>query len=247
MARPWDPREFNAIYERFVCRDDNDFGGRAYHQRYRSRYKECIRRFAEFAPPHPVRVLDVGGGQLALMCMKLWSDHGAVADLPLPHLLFMAKQGVEVYHWNLCKDDPPFERKFDFIFFSEVIEHLPVPGYVALRRLREALKPGGVILCTTPNLYRPRNVVFMALGQPIFDVFQYPDADIPLGHVLEYSREHLEWQIKRAGFTEYRVEYCQLHFSPTNLLYRPLAWLGYPLRLVPRWRDSLVATALGPT
>jgi SAM-dependent methyltransferase len=246
MARPWNPREFNAIYDRFVCQDENEFGGRAYHRRYRSRYKECIRRFAELAPPHPVEVLDVGGGQLALMCMKLWGDRGAVADLPGPHLLYMAKHGVEMNHWNLCKEDPPFDDKFDFIFFSEVIEHLPVPGYVALERLRHVLKPGGVIICTTPNLYRPRNVVFMALGQRIFDFFQYPDADVPLGHVLEYSRDHLDWQFKKAGFTEYRVEYRQMHFSATNPLHRPLAWLGYPLRLIPRWRDSLIATAYAP-
>jgi hypothetical protein len=42
--------------------------------------------------------------------------------------------------------------------------------------------------------------------------------------VLEYSREHLDWQFKRAGFTQYRVEYAQMHHSPTNPLHRPLAW-----------------------
>jgi 2-polyprenyl-3-methyl-5-hydroxy-6-metoxy-1,4-benzoquinol methylase len=193
-----------------------------------------------------VDVLDVGGGQLALMCMKLWGDHGVVADLPGRHLEYIASHGVETIHWNLCKAEPPFVAKFDFVFFSEVIEHLPIPGYIALERLRKVLRPGGTIICTTPNLHRLRNLVFMALGRPIFDHFQYPEDDVALSHVLEYSREHLEWQFKKAGFTQCRVEYSQMHHLPTNPLLRPLAWLGSPLHLIPHWRDNLVAIAYAP-
>lgn len=102
------------------------------------------------------------------------------------------------------------------------------------------------MICTTPNLYRLRNVVYIALGRRIFDHFQYPDAEVSLSHVLEYSREHLDWQLKKAGFARSRVEYSQMHHLPTNPLFRPLALLGYPLHVVPRWRDNLVATACAP-
>jgi 2-polyprenyl-3-methyl-5-hydroxy-6-metoxy-1,4-benzoquinol methylase len=246
MARPWKPHDFDSSYERYICQDEMQFGGRAYHLRYRSRYKECMRRFAALAPPNPVDVLDVGGGQLAVLSAKLWNDRGVVADLPGPHLSYMAQQGVETIHWNLCKSEPPFDVKFDFVFFSEVIEHLPIPGYLVLRRLLKVLRPGGVLICTTPNLYRLRNVVYMALGRPIFDYFQYPDEDTALLHVLEYSRDHLDWQFKKAGFTKYHVEYSYMHHLPTNPFFRPLALLGYPLHIVPRWRDYLVATAYAP-
>ncbi len=223
-----------------------NLAGRDYYLRYRSRYKEFIRRFAALAPPGPVDVLDIGGGQLALVAIKLWNDRGVAADLPGPHLLYMAEHGVETIHWNLCKSDAPCDTKFDFIFFSEVIEHLPIPGYVVLGRLRKALRPGGVIICSTPNLYRLRNLAYMAVGHPIFDYFRYPDDEVALGHVLEYSRDHLDWQFKKAGFVKCRVEYSQLHHLPTNPFFRPLALLGYPLHLVPRWRDYLVATAYAP-
>jgi SAM-dependent methyltransferase len=173
-----------------------------------------MRRFATLAPEHPVDVLDVGVGQLALMSTKLWGDRGVVADLPGPHLSHMVKHGVGTIHWNLCKAEPPFVAKFDFVFFSEVIEHLPIPGYIVLERLRKVLRPGGVIICTTPNLYRLRNLVFLALGRRIFDYFQYPDPEVTLSHVLEYSRDHLAWQFRKAGFEQCRVEYCQMaHFS----------------------------------
>ena len=246
MTRQWKPHDFDSLYERHICREELQFGGVAYYRRYRSRYKECIKRFAALAPAHRVDVLDIGGGQLALMCTKLWSDHGTVADLPGPHLLYMAAHGLETVQWNICKAEPPLAAKYDFVFFSEVIEHLPIPGYIVLERIRKVLRPGGVIICTTPNLYRLRNLVFMALGQPIFDYFQYPDEDIALSHVLEYSRDHLDWQFKKAGFTQCRVEYSQMHHSPTNPLHRPFAWVGYPLHLVPHWRDYLLATAYAP-
>ena len=246
MARSWNSNDFDSVYERFICQEDLKFGGRAYYLRYRSRYKECMRRYAALAPAQPIDVLDIGGGQLALLAMKLWGDRGVAADLPGPHLTYMAQQGLDTTHWNLCKSEPPFAAKFDFVFFSEVIEHLPIPGHLVLERIKQILRPGGVLICTTPNLYRLRNLVFMALGKRIFDYFRYADDEVALSHILEYSRDHLDWQFNRAGFTEYRVEYSQMHHSPTNPLYRPLALLGYPLHLVPHWRDYLVATAHMP-
>ena len=246
MKRQWRPDEFNRVYEQSICRDEMQFGGSAYHRRYRSRYKECIRRVAEIAPDHAADVLDVGGGQLALLCKELWKDRGFVADLPGPHLSYMAEHGLRTIQWNLCASDLQFDGKFDVVFFSDVIEHLPIPGYIALERLRKVLRPGGVLICTTPNLYRLRNVVFLALGKPIFDNFQYPESDTALGHVLEYSRDHLDWQFKRAGFKQCNVEYFQAHHIPTNPLHRPIAILGYPLHLLPRWRDYLIATAFVP-
>jgi SAM-dependent methyltransferase len=247
MARAWKPRDFDSVYERFICQDEYQFGGLPYYRRYRSRYKEIIKRFAALAPAHSVDVLDVGGGQLALLSNKLWNDRGVASDLPGPHLDYIARQGVETIHWNLCKSEPPFTAKFDFVFFSEVIEHLPIPGHIVLERLQKVLRPGGVIICTTPNLYRLRNVVYMALGLPIFDYFRYPDDETALVHVLEYSRDHLDWQFKKAGFTQYSVEFAQMHHMPTKALHRPFALLGYPLHLLPRWRDYLVVTAYAPT
>lgn len=246
MARPWKSDQFDSLYERYICKEEYQFGGQSYYLTQRSRYKECMRRYAALAPPEAIDVMDVGGGQLALLAAKLWNDHGVVADLPGPHLTYIAGLGIEAVHWNLCKSDLPSEAKFDFIFFSEVIEHLPIPGYIVLERLRKALRPGGVILCTTPNLYRLRNLLYMALGHPIFDNFRYPDDDVALGHVLEYSQGHLDWQFKKAGFAQCSVERDQMHHMPTNALLRPLALLGYPLHIVPHWRDYLVATAYAP-
>src|SRR5215467_5667515 len=245
MDRTWHSKKFDSTYAEFICNSAFEFGGPEYYSRYRSRYKTCIKRFHELAPPHPVDVLDVGGGSLALLCNKLWGDRACVADLDGAHLKYMRSQGVETVQWNLCKSEQPFWEKFDFIFFSEVIEHLPLPGHIVLERLRKALKPGGIIICTTPNFYRLRNVVFIILGLKIHDYFRVPENE-SLEHVIEYSRDHLQWQFGRAGFKSCTIEYCQMHHSPTNPVFRVISWLGYPLFLFPRFRDNLLAIAHAP-
>ena len=129
------------------------------------------------APATPVDVLDIGGGQLALLCKELWADRACVADINVVGPLFdyLQSQGVQTVQWDLCKEEQPFSQQFDFIFFSEVIEHLPLPGHIVLERLRRALKPGGILICSTPNFYRLRNVVYVALGLRIYDYLRMPE------------------------------------------------------------------------
>jgi SAM-dependent methyltransferase len=244
MARAFDTAAFDRIYDEAIA------GGRfnevpEYYPRYRSRYRAILREYAESAGPPPARVLDIGGGQHALLAKRLWGDHTALADIGGSHFGYLREQGVDVFEWNLCSNVQAFENQFDAVFFSEVIEHLPIPGHIALERLRIALRPGGVLICTTPNLYRLRNIVYLAIGKPIYDHFRMP-TDRGLGHVIEYSQDHLKWQFEKAGFQQPRVEIRQFHHNPHELHFRVLSWLGYPLFLVPRFRNNLLAVARAP-
>jgi SAM-dependent methyltransferase len=246
VGRAWDSAAFDAAYVKYLCQEQFPFGTPDYYARYRSRYKLLLERFAQLAPPEPVDVLDMGGGQLSLLCNRLWNDRATVADLPGERQLdYLRTKGLKAITWNLCTGEQPCVASFDFIFFSEVIEHLPVPGYVVLDRLRKALRPGGILVCSTPNFYRLKNIVHLTLGLPILDHMQLP-GDSSLGHVIEYSRDGLQWQLEKAGFRNCNVEYRQMHHSPTKLAFRLLSWAGYPLFLFPRFRDNLLATASAP-
>ena len=83
MARNWNEAEFARLYDQYICQDVIQSGGREYYKRYRSRYRTCLRRLAALAPPDPIDVLDIGVGQLALMCRKMWNDRAVVADRAL--------------------------------------------------------------------------------------------------------------------------------------------------------------------
>ena len=246
MARHWEPRAFDRAYAEFVCQESFPFGTPDYYARYRSRYKLLLERFSSLAPPTPVDVLDVGGGQLALLAKTIWADRATVSDLPgQPQLDYLQKFGITPLPWNLCAPDQPRVGQFDFIFFSEVIEHLPVPGHVVLGRLRQALKPGGTLICSTRIFTASETSFISRSGLPIFDHMDLP-GESSLGHVIEYSRDDLQWHIERAGFARCRVEYRQMHHAPTDPVFRVMSWVGYPLFLVPHFRDNLVAIASAP-
>ncbi|GAA1945721.1 class I SAM-dependent methyltransferase [Amycolatopsis minnesotensis] len=216
-----------------------------YYPRYRTRYEAVLRRFAALAPSSPVRVLEVGGGQLAALASRLWDDHVTVADIDETCFATLASQGIETFRFNLARDAAPVGREYDVVLLSEVIEHLPVPGHSAFSRLNAVLRPGGTLVCTTPNLYRLRNVVYLATGRPIFDHFDEP-SDEGRGHVLEYSAEHLRWQLERAGFDGVSVELHEFAHTPNRRADRVLSKIGKPLLRVPRFRDNLLATGTAP-
>ena len=90
-----------------------------------------------------------------------------------------------------------------------------MPGHIVLERLKIALKPGGKIICSTANLYRLRNIVYMAIGKQIFDYFRIPETQ-GLGHVMEYSIDHLQWQIEKSGLQNCDIKYCQMPHSPND-------------------------------
>jgi SAM-dependent methyltransferase len=239
--RAFDRKSFDSAYQTYVCngqfQEDGD-----YYPRYVARYRDLLKIYASLVPSGPQRVLDVGGGQLALLSSKIWSDEGHVADIGGAHLDYLSSVGLTTYKWNLCEGNAPFQGHFDVIFFSEVVEHLPIPAHVVFQRLRSLLMPGGLLICTTPNLYRLRNVIYMACGIQIFDYFRMP-TDKGLGHVVEYSADHLAWQLEEAGFKDVSIRFHNIAHSPINPVFRALYWLGKPLLLFPRFRDCLIATA----
>jgi len=132
------------------------------------------------------------------------------------------------------------------IVLAEVVEHLPVPPYVILSKVRTWLKPGGLLLLTTPNLFRLRNLVRMALGRDPFDIFRMPRDDVSLGHQTEYSARHLAWHIREAGFTLERLEHDQLGQTGFSWKARVARKLVSPLQLRKAWREELVAIARNP-
>ena len=178
-----------------------------YYLRYRTRYEAVLNEYAKFRNRGKHRVLEIGGGQLATMAHWIWGDTATVADLSDTCFKSLAQEGVGTLLWNLARDDAPMDALFDVIFFSEVIEHLPVPGHVALRRLKDRLNRNGILIMTTSNLYRLRNIVFLATGRRIFDYFDLPN-DAGFGHVLEYSSDHLDWQLRRAGFNDFTISFA---------------------------------------
>jgi len=169
---------FNQAYDRFV-RPGGFHELNSYYERSRERYYLTLRYLADLDLCEPAKLLDVGGGQFAILASKLFGDDGTVGDIGDAYRAPADAAGVNFTVCNLLDDDPPsFKGAFDVIVLAEVVEHLPVPPYVILSKVRTWLKPGGLLLLTTPNLFRLRNLVRMALGRDPFDIFRMPRDDV---------------------------------------------------------------------
>jgi hypothetical protein len=83
------------------------------------------------------------------------------------------------------------------------------------------------------------------MGRPVFDHYDVP-GERGFGHVLEYSQEHLSWQLEKAGFVESIVDLVEFKHSPHSRSDRVFSALATPIRRVPRLRDNLMVTARNP-
>lgn len=218
-----------------------------YYQQYVDRYRRTLEFLTQLPLPRPAEILEIGGGQIALLAQELFGDCAIVGDVNQSYAQSVLQHGVDFIKCDLLHDRLDASVQFDAIVLCEVIEHLPVPLYTVLERLLPAMRPGGWFLLTTPNLYRLRNVVRLALGQDIFCPFFFPEKASSLGHVLEFSADHLRWQLQRAGLEDIHIELVQLSNRGSSRRADLLRKLASPvMRMRPLWRDGLVAWARKP-
>jgi 2-polyprenyl-3-methyl-5-hydroxy-6-metoxy-1,4-benzoquinol methylase len=155
-----------------------------------------------YLPTQDRQVLEVGVGAgvftrylLSRSCGVLAVDINptflaGVADLP----------GVTVKRADLATLDV---HGFDLAVCSEVLEHLPPEkSQAALARLHDALRPGGILILTTPQSYSTVEIVARMFRIPLVLALArklYGIAD-ELGHTNLLTRRALRRQIRQAGF-----------------------------------------------
>ena len=96
------------------------------------------------------RLLEVGagsGGFVQVALRRGWSvDATEISSSGLAHL---EATGARVFAGDLLDARYP-DASFDLVVSLEVLEHLPAPG-AHLREIARVLRPGGLLLLTTPN------------------------------------------------------------------------------------------------
>ena len=139
----------------------------------------------------PGRLLDIGCGNG--LFLKRMSDVGWFVQGVEPDPQ-SARLASETYGFEICTgtlQDAGFpSNQFDCITMSHVIEHLRDPLAV-LAECRRILKPGGMLVITTPN--------HQCLGHRLFGR-RWLGLDPPR-HLLLFSRKNLELIAHKAGFS----------------------------------------------
>ena len=125
----------------------------------------------------PLAVLDVGCGRHALLRERIADeDEYFACDLVEP-----VKPPPNFRSVNLNEDslrDIFADQDFDVVFCGEVIEHIFSPDAL-LSDLKTLLRPGGVLILSTPNLGYWVNRLLLAVG--ISPLFVENSANVKLG------------------------------------------------------------------
>lgn len=220
---------------------------RAYYDQSRRRYEQTLETVAALDLGAGARHLDIGGGQMALLTRMLLGFEAIAGDVVDTAAADVARHGIPFLHVNLMDDvlTPPAEP-FDLVTLLEVIEHIPVPPYVTLRKIRPLIRPGGHLVLTTPNGFRIRNILRMLANREVLDIYRYPEGDTPLGHQHEYTLRQMDWQLRHAGLEPVTLRHYSSGWAGATASARWLHRLTLPATLFAHLRDGLMAVARVP-
>jgi len=187
--------------------------------------RAVLERAAALGLPAGARILDApcGSGALAAaLAERGFAAVGADVDTEAAAMLGPAFSQV-----NLNESLPWKEQSFDAVFSTEGIEHLE-NHFSFLREMCRILKPGGILLLTTPNITALRSRVRF-FGSGFFGRDSRPlneAAKHPLHHIGLATFPELRYELHVSGFR--LVEVSHTHIKPISYLYAvyaPWMWL----------------------
>ena len=197
---------------------------KSYLAKEESYYTGAREDYVELLPTNPsARVLELGcgngaTGELALRLGKAGFYLGIEAFEPMAArargVLTEVIQG-DVEHVDL----PLLPASFDALIASEVFEHLTDPS-ATLDRLVKALKPGALVMASSPNIAHWSNVLSLIRGR-----FEYTDSGMmDKTHLRWFTPDSFRQMFADAGIN---VTYCEP-------LQRPGRLTRLILRLIPK-------------
>ncbi len=156
--------------------------------------------------PKGARLLDVGNapGHCAIGLVRLGHSVKGLNLSPSWLSTYPSEawaRAFDAVSHDVEKSPLPFgEATFDGVVFTEVLEHIATRDPVwVLSELRRVLKPGGVVLFSTPNVCNLSNVVALLRGRNIFwkrEEF-YGSVD---RHIREFTVDAVAEVFAAAGF-----------------------------------------------
>ncbi|MBU3978937.1 class I SAM-dependent methyltransferase [Patescibacteria group bacterium] len=156
-------------------------------------YRHILSEVDKFLKP-PKRILDIGCGA-GTICLYYANKGNTLVGIDISQRAvesavesakYLELKNITFKAMNFPNEIP--KGMFDFIIFTEVIEHLE-DDYVALKKIFCLLKKGGIVFISTPS----RNA-------PLYRLGLVKEFDKRVGHLRRYTMEELEEKSKKCGF-----------------------------------------------
>lgn len=144
------------------------------------------------------------------------------------------QKGIKVSRGSFLERFPFRDSTFDIVFAGEVIEHT-IRDDKFLEEVYRVLKPGGLLVLTTPNLVSLGNRLYMFFGKlPRFAYAEF--------HYKIYTEKLLSQKIIKAGFKIMRTESNYVLIS--TFFSKPLGVIGeYFGTVFPKFGENFIVYA----
>lgn len=213
---------------------------RSQAEEYAATFDEEIRRIRRYAPSGSV--LDVGCGYGYFVGRALAAGYDAYGVDVSAEATDAAREAYpgRVYHGSIENVDELLDRRFNVVFASHLIEHIPEPVSF-LSALGARLEDDGVLVMVTPNV----ESLLAKLSGKRWVSFKVPE------HVAFYSKRTMSQLLQAAGYDpivyEPALQYYRAPFVAKRLreLMRPVDRAIPPVERLPGLRRRIVRVTSG--
>ena len=176
-----------------------------YFDIHKDRYMAVL-KLIDFDGKKP-KILDVGiyPGHISLCLNKLGfqvfgiskGKGTSLGDSLINKFDNLRKKGIILKKCDIEKHKFPFkDSTFDYVLFSETIEHLSSHPKIVLKEIFRVLKKDGKLILTAPNIAYLPNRIRLLFGKPISDLENFYRTIPYSGHKREFTMKEIEYLIK---------------------------------------------------
>ena len=244
-ARTTTPVSFEgAVTEMLEFFKGNEWFVRSYWPENRPRIERTFRDLQETVPPGRVFEPGCGNGYVSFLAARLGYEVTACDSwFPPDREELFALGGVRSFPANLNHLAPwpqLADASFDAVLFGEVFEHILNHPIGLLREVRRLLKPGGVMILTTPNPATLANAIRVLRGShslwgtddfaaspKIADGSIIDNGEI---HYREYRQDELFKFLKAADFDVVKASYVTTGSAQGEPLFKRILKSIPPIR-----------------